>query len=393
MSRVLSVSTSRADVGILAPVWRALASDPAMELHILLTGAHVNDAALAEGSLPPSAKLHRGGADLAGRAAFEAAAALPEITAAVGRVIDKILPDSVMLIGDRLDMLPAALATLPYNLPIVHLHGGESSEGAIDERIRHAISKLAHLHCTATVEAAQRLSRMGEESWRVHVTGAPGLDGLLDAPQMSAGELAAELGLSAGAGFYLVTVHPETNASEPLRPLEAVLAALDDVARPTVLSAPNADPGGAEMRARIEAFAAARPWALFHDTLGVRLYANAMRFAALMLGNSSSGVVEAGLFGLPVIDVGGRQAGRERGENVRHCGADADTIRGLLAQSGGAPAGPRRARVSLYGDGHAASRIAALVKNLPAGENKLLVKKYSEHGAEFSAPWAKHAAA
>jgi UDP-hydrolysing UDP-N-acetyl-D-glucosamine 2-epimerase len=392
VSIVLSVSSSRADVGILEPVWRSLAADPEVELHIFLTCAHVSDTALAAGAPPDRARLHVGGADLAGRAASEAALAVPEIAAAMVRVIDQIAPDSVVVIGDRLDMLPAAVATLAFNIPIIHLHGGESSEGALDERIRHAISKLAHLHCAATVDAAERLSRMGEEPWRIHVTGAPGLDSLLAAPQLSAGEMAAELGLASGDNFILATVHPETNASHPFAALDAVLAALDDAAWPTVLTAPNADPGGAEMRARIEAFAAPRRWALFRDTLGVRLYANAMRHAALMLGNSSSGIVEAGLFGLPVIDVGGRQEGRACGANVHHCGADADAIRGLLAPLGSALSAPRVARVSLYGDGHAAPRIAEVIKNQPA-HDKLLVKRYSDQAAEFSPPWTEHAAA
>ncbi|MBT3626499.1 MAG: UDP-N-acetylglucosamine 2-epimerase (hydrolyzing) [Rhodospirillaceae bacterium] len=392
MTIVLSVSSSRADVGILAPVWYLLAAEPDVELHIFLTGAHVSNAASAAGAVPDAAEVHRGGADLAGRAAPEAAAAVPEIAAAMVRLIDQIGPDSVLVIGDRLDMLPAAMATLAYNLPLIHLHGGESSEGAVDERIRHAISKLAHLHCAASVDAATRLNRMGEEAWRIHVTGAPGLDSLLAAPQLSADELAAELGLAAGDNFILATVHPETNVSHPFGPLDAVLAALDAAPRATVITAPNADPGGAEMRTRIEDFAAARPWVLFCDTLGARLYANAMRHAAVMLGNSSSGIVEAGLFGLPVINVGGRQEGRACGANVHHCSADADAVGSLLAQMCDAPSVPRAARVSLYGDGQAAPRIVEVIKNQPARE-KLLVKRYSDQAAEFSPPWAEHAAA
>ncbi len=392
MNIVLSVSSSRADVGILAPVWHELAAEPGVELHIFLTGAHVSDAASAAGAVPEGVEVHRGGADLAGQAAPEAAAAVPEIAAAMVRLIDRIAPDTVLVIGDRLDMLPAAMATLTYNLPLIHLHGGESSEGAVDERIRHAISKLAHLHCAASVDAAMRLNRMGEEPWRIHVTGAPGLDSLRAAPQLSADEMAAELGLTAASKFILATVHPETNASHPFGPLDAVLAALDGAPRATVITAPNADPGGAEMRARIEEFAAARPWVLFRDTLGARLYANAMRHAAVMLGNSSSGIVEAGLFDLPVIDVGGRQRGRACGDNVRHCAADADAVRGLLAQLDEAPSGPRSAKVSHYGDGCAAPRIARVIQNMPA-RDKLLIKRYSDEGAEFTAPWAKHAAA
>ena len=393
MSRVLSVSSSRADVGILAPVWHALATEPAFDLHIFLTGAHVSDVALADGSLPPEAVIHRGGADLGGRPADEAAAAVPAITAAMVGVIDKTVPDAVLVIGDRLDILPAAMATLAYNLPIVHLHGGESSEGAIDERIRHAISKLAHIHCAASVDAAMRLNKMGEESWRIHVTGAPGLDSLLAAPQLSAEELAAELGLATGENFILATIHPETNACNSFAPLDAILKALDVTPRPTVITAPNADPGGAEMRTRIEAFAAARPWALFRDTLGARLYANAMRFAAVMLGNSSSGIVEAELFGLPVINVGARQQGRACGANVRHCAADADTIGNLLAQTvSQAFTGPSAVRNSLYGDGHAAPRIAAVIRNLPT-HDRLLSKQHSDRIGQFSSPWAENAAA
>ncbi|MBT6830338.1 MAG: hypothetical protein HOA58_12540, partial [Rhodospirillaceae bacterium] len=192
--------------------------------------------------------------------------------------------------------------------------------------------------------------------------------------------------------FILATVHPETNVSHPFGPLDAALAALDAAPRATVITAPNADPGGAEMRARIEDFAATRPWAVFRDTLGARLYANAMRLAAVMLGNSSSGVVEAGLFGLPVINVGGRQEGRACGANVHHCSADADAVGSLLAQMCDAPSVPRAARVSLYGDGQAAPRIVEVIKNQPARE-KLLVKRYSDQAAEFSPPWAEHAAA
>ena len=387
MMRVLSVSTSRADVGILAPVWQALADDRATELHVLLSGAHESDADLATTSLPEAARVHRGGADLAGRPAPEAAAAMPEIAAAKVRAIDQAAPDCVLVIGDRLDMLPAAMASLAYNLPLVHLHGGESSEGAVDERIRHAMSKLAHLHCAATVDAAMRLGGMGEEPWRIHVTGAPGLDSLLAAPQLSAAELAAELGLSTSENFVLATVHPETNAHEPFAPLDAVLTALDAAPRATLFTAPNADPGGAQMRARIDEFVQARPWAEFRDTLGARLYANAMRFAAVMVGNSSSGIVEAGLFGLPVIDVGGRQEGRTRGGNVRHCEAKAAPIIRLLETLDASAELPRAPMASLYGDGRAAARIAAVVAAALEDRQRLLHKRYSDEAGTFSAPW------
>ena len=387
MSIVLSVSSSRADVGILAPVWRALAAEPALDLHIFLTGAHVSDAGLADGAVPAEAKVHRGGADLAGQAAPAAAAVAPEIAAAMVRVIDQITPDAVLVIGDRLDMLPAATATLAYNLPLIHLHGGEISEGAVDDRIRHAFSKLAHIHCAASVDAARRLSKMGEEVWRIHVTGAPGLDSLLAAPQLRADELAAELGLAAGDNFILATIHPETNSKDPFAPLDAVFTALDAVSRPSVITAPNADPGGAEMRRRILEFTSARPWALFRDTLGARLYANAMRFAAVMLGNSSSGIVEAGLFGLPVVDVGSRQAGRACDPNVQNCKSDGPAVLRLLEKIDYSAKTPRQPMTCLYGDGQAAPRIAVIIADTLADQERLLAKRFSEESGLFNAPW------
>jgi UDP-N-acetylglucosamine 2-epimerase len=155
-----------------------------------------------------------------------------------------------------------------------------------------------------------------------------------------------------------------------------------------VFTAPNADPGSAAMRARIERFVAERPWARFRDTLGLRLYANAMRLGGVMLGNSSSGIVEAGLYGLPVIDVGRRQEGRARGGNVHTCPSDAAAISRLLAELGRPVERPRGEGSTLYGDGHAAPRIAALITDLPEQE-RLLAKHISTETPQFIAPWER----
>jgi UDP-hydrolysing UDP-N-acetyl-D-glucosamine 2-epimerase len=358
MSRLLSISSSRADVGILQPVWRAAANHADSELHIFLTGMHCA-APDAEIDMPASAQCHRGGADLAGASASDAAHAMASVAAATAECLDSVKPDAVLVVGDRLDMLPAATATVPFNLPLVHLHGGEVTEGALDDRARHAISKLAHLHCVSCESARRRLLAMGEDDTRIRLTGAPGLDTLRAAPELSDTEFAAEIGLSETKGLRLVTVHPETNAAAPLAPLAAVLAALASDPGPILFTAPNSDPGGAEARRRIEDFVAARSNAIFIETLGGRLYPNALRHAAVMLGNSSSGLIEAGLFGLPVIDVGDRQRGRDRGENVRNAPSDAAAVAEVLAELGPEPA--RVAPVSIYGDGHAGPRVAKAI--------------------------------
>lgn len=378
--KVLSVTSGRADIGILAPVWQALAASGA-DLHILMTGAHVANDAGEPTPLPAGTTVHRGGADLGGRGGAETAEAMARILDAAGRLADRLKPDRTLVVGDRIDMIPATLAFVPLNLPIVHLHGGELTLGAVDDRARHAITKLAHVHCVSNVDAAERVAQMGEEAWRIQITGAPGLDTLAAAVRMTAPEFARELGFETAAGLRLVTVHPETNSPEPMAPLDAVLAALDNTPGPALFTAPNADPGGKTIRQRIEHFISTRSWARFRDTLGGVLYANALQHASTMVGNSSSGLIEAGLFGLPVINVGRRQEGRLRGLNVRDCSADAAVVEKLLRT---VPA--RLAAILPYGDGHAAPRVAAAVL-APHDADRLLFKRFENERVVFTAPW------
>jgi UDP-hydrolysing UDP-N-acetyl-D-glucosamine 2-epimerase len=382
--RVLSVTSGRADVSILAPVWRAFAEAADMDLHVFATGAHVSDVQSVKQALPQHVTLHVAGADLGGAAAPAAAEAMAEIQRAAGRTIAGIKPDLLFLIGDRLDMIPAALAAVPFNLAMAHLHGGEITEGAVDDRLRHAITKLSHIHLASCVPAALRLAAMGEEPWRITVTGAPGLDTLRLAPLLSREDFAASIGMDTIEGLVLVTVHPETNADSPGAPLDAVLKALDARPAPTLITGTNADPGGLKMRRLIEDFVTARPRVRFVESLGPERYASALRHARVMLGNSSSGIVEAEFAGLPVIDVGDRQAGRDRGHNVVSVGSDpAAVLRALYA-----PPARRSEGRSLYGDGHAAPRIVEAIRG--AMKKADLLRKHLHTGAaSFDAPWAR----
>lgn len=362
MSRILSVSSSRADVSVLMPVWRALASMPDVEVHLLLTGMHKADGAQPVADLPENVVVHRGGADLGGTTGRAASDAMASIAAAAGEAIDAIKAAAMLVVGDRLDMLPAATASLPFNLPLVHLHGGEVTEGAVDNQIRHAISKLAHWHCVSTAGARDRLIAMGERADRITVTGAPGLDTLRAAPMVPKEAFLDRVGLAQAGTFRLATVHAETNAPDPLAPVAATLQALAARPAPTMFTAPNSDPGGAEIRRLIEDFCVAHDWTIFVDTLGPALYPNALRHAALMVGNSSSGVIEAGLFGLPAINIGDRQKGRERGGNVIDIPNEASEVIAALDRLGPCPA--RSASGSPYGDGASGPRIAQVLSDL-----------------------------
>jgi UDP-N-acetylglucosamine 2-epimerase len=193
------------------------------------------------------------------------------------------------------------------------------------------------------------------------------------------------LGLQTIDGLRLVTVHPETNSKQPEAPLDAVMAALEAMPGPTVFTAPNSDPGGTEFRRRIERFVAANRWAVFRDTLGRDLYPNVMRHAAIMVGNSSSGIIEAGCFGLPVINVGRRQDGRERGANVFDCPNDEKQVRRTLEKL--SRRASRFACGSPYGDGRSGPRIARILAHLLPRE-RLVNKVFLQKRATFSASWA-----
>ncbi len=389
MPRILSVSSSRADVSILRPVWQALAERPDCELHVLTTGMH-RAKQVPDVDLPARAIRHSGGEDLGGRSAPEAARGMIACATAAAEVLARVPFDCLVLMGDRLDMLPTGYASLPFQVPIAHIHGGELSYGAIDDRVRHAITKLAHLHFASCCEAAERLVQMGEEPWRVHVIGAPGLDTLRHAPEMSREDFVRTVGLPSNGPFLLATVHPETNASDPAAPMTAVLEAIDACKLPVLITATNSDPDGMRLRAMAEAFLARYPKAVFRETLGGELYANALRHAAAMVGNSSSGVIEAGLFGLPVVNVGNRQAGRLAGSNVRHVANDAAAVttalRAIVARNNRFPSH------TPYGDGASAERIVSVLANLP-DKNRLLYKVFNERAGRrtFAAPWESSA--
>lgn len=377
MTRIVSVTSSRADIGILEPVWNAVLKRTDCELHLFLTGMQRADGERSSEGIPAAAILHEGGSDLSGDPQ-KAAQAMGDIASDAGALYNRIRPDAILATGDRLDMFPAAMASLPFNIPLVHLHGGEITEGAIDDRIRHALTKLSHLHCASSPSARERLLALGEEDWRIHVTGAPGLDTLRSAPRMTAAAFAAACGLTDIDGLRLVTIHPETNSTDPQAPSAAVLEALAARPAPTLLTAPNSDPGGREMRQRVEVFTERYPWAHFRATLGPRLYANALRHAAVMVGNSSSGIIEAGFFGLPVINVGARQKGRERGSNVIDTANDANGVIAIFDQLGRKP--PRWESVTYYGDGYAGPRIAEILAKLPSRE-RLLRKRIASPAA------------
>jgi UDP-hydrolysing UDP-N-acetyl-D-glucosamine 2-epimerase len=289
-------------------------------------------------------------------------------------------PDLVLLLGDRFEILAAAVAALPFALPVAHVHGGEVSEGAMDNQIRHAITKLAHLHFASAEPHARRIAAMGEEPWRIHTVGAPGLDRIANLEPLPREVLARELDLPADGPWLLVTFHPVTlEYRDTAAHVDALLSALEKTDGTLVMSYPNADTARRLVIDRLEEFAARHPRRCrLARNLGERHYLSLLRHADVMVGNSSSGLIEAPSFGLPVVNVGARQRGRLRGANVIDVEASReDILRGIEAALQPAFRAQARSAANPYGDGRAASRIVEVLRTVPLGA-RLVQKRFHE---------------
>jgi GDP/UDP-N,N'-diacetylbacillosamine 2-epimerase (hydrolysing) len=365
--KILYVTGTRADFGLMASTLRQIAAHPALELQLAVTGMHLSESygltvrdIEAEG-LPIVARIPT---DVEERSPASMSQGIGQAVIGLTRALGEALPDLVMLIGDRGEMLAGAIAALHLGIPIVHLHGGERS-GTVDEPVRHAITKLSHWHFVATEPSRDRVVRMGEREDRVWITGAPSLDDLETHGARPRAEVLQSLGLPAGSHFVLVLFHPVVQEmNEAARQTEALAQALRDALgeSPThiVWLAPNADAGSAAILDVLDQMGGERLHRVTH--LPRPHYVAALRHADALVGNSSSGIIEAASFGTPVVNVGNRQRARERNHNTIDCAGDRGAIGAALAQS---LAQGRYPASNVYGDGKSGARITQLLATLP----------------------------
>ena len=287
-------------------------------------------------------------------------------------------PDMVLVLGDRYEILAAAEAALIHGVPLAHIAGGDVTEGAFDESIRHALTKLAHIHLTTHPQAAARVIRMGEDPARVHVVGSPALDHLHRTPLLGGEALAQALSAPLGQRNLLITYHPVTlDADGGLGGLSALLTALDAFGPEVTkwVTRPNADPGGGVIEAHLDRWAAGRPDVHMFASLGQLRYLSLMARVDAVVGNSSSGLYEAPSFGVPTVDIGDRQKGRLAAASVIRCRAEAAAIEDAILRAFSMDcAGVRNP----YGDGDSARRIVEILRAAPPHDS-LLIKRF--HGA------------
>lgn len=372
--RVAYVTGTRADYGLFSEALKRIRENPELELGVIVTGMHLEPqfgmtvSEVEADGMPIVARVPNLEAGDTGAAqAHSVGRALLGITDA----LVEFQPEVLLVLGDRGEMLAGATAAVHLEIAVGHVHGGEVS-GTVDELVRHAITKLSHVHFTATQDAAQRVTRMGERSENVHVVGAAGLDYMRRFEPIPDAQISQEVGFDVTRPFVIFTQHPVTGEVADAAPqMQASLRALEKTRLQVVASYPNSDAGGRSMLEVLEAWHGDRLHVF--PSLGQRKFATLLKKTKAMVGNSSSGIIEAPFFGVPAVNIGTRQAGRLRAGNVVDVGYDSEAIREAIDCAVNDE--EFRARVmeapSPYGDGHAGERIVEVLGSLQLGRELL----------------------
>lgn len=384
MTRTVHFLTGiRSEYDILAPIIAAVDAQPDLDAGVIVTGAHLTG-------------LHGRSVRQIEADGYRIAARIDSLLASDGlggRVKGMALqlagltdlfarerPDFLVVMGDREEVMTGAVAAIYHHIPVVHVGGGDhADDGNVDNLVRHAVSKMAHLHMATTELSGQRLRQLGEEPWRIHVTGASGLDRIIATPDMARAELERALGVDwHGEPYAVLLYHPTiTDFAEARAHMASITRVLEASGLNIAVMAPNSDPGNQAISLEIDALIARCPKAKAFTFLERKVFINMLRHARVMVGNSSAGILEAPSMGLPVVNIGIRQRGREHGDNVIFTDYDAGEIAAAIAratkdESFRALVGQRR---TPYGDGKAGERIAEVLRSVELGRG-LLDKKW-----------------
>jgi UDP-N-acetylglucosamine 2-epimerase (non-hydrolysing)/GDP/UDP-N,N'-diacetylbacillosamine 2-epimerase (hydrolysing) len=385
MKRTIAVVTSsRADYSHLYWPLHDLAQHPDVELKLIVLGAH-----LAPQFGETVKEIEKDGFPIAGRLEcllssdtdVGMAKTLGVAVLALADLLGQMRPDLLLLIADRYEMLAPASVALTLRIPIAHIEGGEISEGAIDDAVRNALTKMSHIHFTSTEGARARVVAMGEEPWRVHRAGAPSLDHLRRSRLLDVRELEETLQVSLQHPTAVVAYHPVTIVRDTTQEADSLFAALENVDAQILFCYPNSDAGSHALMQRTRAFLATRSDARVYVNLDAVTYWSLLRQVALLIGNSSSGIMEAASFALPVVNVGFRQKGRERARNVLDAEPETNAILARIAEGMSSEfRASLRDMANPYGEGHAAETIVRVLTSTPLAE-ALLVKHAPVIGA------------
>ena len=341
MRKIVVFTGTRADWGLLSPICRALDARDDVALTVVATNMHLSnrfghtvDEIRNDGFSPVELPM-----DADATTDLSRVASMASCMENAAQILARISPDMALILGDRFEMLAIASACLMMHVPLAHIAGGELSEGAVDDSIRHAITTMSVLHLTATEQYRRRVIAMGEDPARVINTGAIGVWNLMNAEMATAGELSEFIGMDVDRDTIIVTYHPATlDPADIDSRIDALTGAIDDIGHiRAIITYPNNDARGSRVIERLKAYAAGRPGkVVLVPSLGRRRYLRAIGLAGAVVGNSSSGIVEVPSAGTPTVDIGIRQRGRMAADSVIHCGDSrqeiAQAIRLALSQ-------------------------------------------------------------
>jgi len=377
MRKIAAITGTRAEYGLSKSIFTAIQKHPNLELELIVTGMH-----LSKDFGYTFKEIKQDGFKTAILNTLYSEDTGAAMTRTIGRCVlqfadtlEDMKPDILLVLTDLGHTLAGAIAGAYMNIPVAHLHGGDVS-GTVDEPVRHAITKLSHIHFPATKKSAERIIKMGEEKWRVHVVGAPGLDTILNEKLVKPEKIAKKYNLDLSKSVVLMVQHPvTTECDEAPEQIKQTLEAVVSLKHQTILIYPNADAGGRRMIKVIKRYEK-YPFIKAFKSLPRKDYLSLMKIADVMVGNSSSGIIEAPSFHLPVVNIGTRQQGRERAGNVIDVGYSKNRIiKGIKKALYDKKFKEKVKKCkSPYGDGKASQRIVKILSELKI-DKKLLQKR------------------
>ncbi|MEY8199469.1 MAG: UDP-N-acetylglucosamine 2-epimerase [Colwellia sp.] len=367
MRHICYITGTRADFGLMRSCLKQIDESKQLKLSLAVTGMHLhsNFGCTVKEVENTGYDCYRVNSDSEDGSRLGMSSALSSQLMGFSELFSRLKPDLILVLGDRGEMLAASIAALHQNLPVAHIHGGELS-GTIDESIRHAISKLSHFHFTSTETSRQRLVKMGELEDHVFVSGAPGLDDILNAPLVSQESLFDYIKIDSLLSIITVLFHPVVqDAEEAGKQVKTVLNSLPDSTRIVILM-PNSDAGGHLIRAEIEKFSEGKTYITLLTHLPREYFLTLLDVSKVLVGNSSSGIIEAASFGTMVVNIGERQAKRDRNLNTLDVGVNKVAIEKAIAHSLEAK---ETKFENVYGCGTAGNNIVNLLESVVIDES------------------------
>jgi len=380
MKKVLVVTGTRAEYGLLYWTMKEIQQDKELQLQLIVTGSHLSK----EYGYTVS-QIKKDGfkideeidmlIDSSKKSAIVKSMGLEMIQ--IAQAFDRLKPDILLILGDRYETFVAATCAMMMNIPIAHMNGGESTEGAVDEQIRHAITKMAHIHFTGAEYYKERVIKMGEELWRVYNVGQPGLENIKRLKLLEKEKLEYELKMKFDKKVFLITYHPVTlDVQNTEKQMNNLLGAISKFDAKYIFTYPNADYGNKIIIDKINEFKQKHDNVYIFHNLGQVKYLSLMKYADVMIGNSSSGIIEAPSFKLPVVNIGDRQKGRLRNKNIIDVDYDEiQIIEGInKALYDKKFIDSLNSLENIYGDGNTSKKVVNVLKNIKIDRN-LLCKK------------------